>query len=137
MVIGIGTDLTSISRIQDSLNKFGDKFVNKIFSSDEQAYASKSKANPANAYAKLYAAKEACLKALGTGLAQNMRWEYIEVKHLPSGQPYITLSGEALKLIESKTPEGYQPCVHLSLSDEDNYAQAFVVISVSLDGSNR
>ena len=76
--------------------------------------------------------KEAALKALGTGLASGMRWEHISVKHLPTGQPYIKLSGEALRLASEKTPPGYEPDVHLSLSDDGDYAQAFVVISVSL-----
>lgn len=127
MIIGVGTDICDIRRIEDSLSKFGEKFTARIFTKNEQDYAN-STANPSHAYAKRFAAKEALAKALSYENSGHLSWTDVEVTRAPSGKPGIELSGAALVRAAKMTPNGHQLMFHLSLSDEPPYAQAFVVI---------
>ena len=125
MIIGIGNDLIDIRRVEKLLTRFGDKFSRKIFTPHE---ISKANGNAAS-LAKRFAAKEAVAKALATGIGKNAAWQEIEVKNLPSGQPIIFLHGNAKQTLQNLTPKNHDTKIHLSLSDEYPYAQAFVVIS--------
>ncbi|MDD3370322.1 MAG: holo-ACP synthase [Alphaproteobacteria bacterium] len=127
MIIGIGSDLTNIDRIEATLEKFGDRFVKRIFSPAEQAKAAR-RANKAATYAKRFAAKEACAKALGTGIHSGVYFRDMSVVNLPSGAPTLELSGGALERLKKLIPEGLQAKIHLSLTDDAPWAQAFVVI---------
>ena len=127
MIIGIGSDLTDISRIEKTLERFGERFVQRIFTPAEQAKAAKRSAK-APTYAKRFAAKEACAKALGTGMNMGVYWRDMGVTNLPSGQPTLTLTGGALERLRTITPPGKVAHIHLSLTDDHPYAQAFVVI---------
>ncbi len=127
MILGIGTDLTNIQRIQGILDRFGDRFKKRIFSECEQKKA-ESRRNEAETYAKRWAAKEACSKALGTGLRMGIAWRDMTVTNLKSGQPIMTVSGWAQDRLESITPEGHIPKIHVSLTDDYPWAQAFIVI---------
>ena len=127
MILGIGTDLANIERIKKLLDKYGDKFRNRIFSKSEQEKAW-SKKNEAANLAKRWAAKEACSKALGTGLSMGISWRDMTVSNLQSGQPTMNLTGWAKKKLDELTPEGYSSGIKISLTDEYPLAQAFVVI---------
>jgi holo-[acyl-carrier protein] synthase len=127
MILGIGSDLADIRRIQASLDRFGDRFTHRIFTDLERARAER-RAGRAGSYAKRFAAKEACAKALGTGLSQGVFWRDMEVVNLPSGQPTLALRGGAAARLAAMTPEGLTAKLHLSLTDDHPYAQAFVVI---------
>ena len=127
MIIGIGTDLTNIKRIQRILDRYGDRFKERIFSEGEQKKA-ESRRNEAETYAKRWAAKEACSKALGTGLRMGIAWRDMTVTNLKSGQPIMTVSGWAQDRLDSITPEGHIPKIHVSLTDDYPWAQAFIVI---------
>jgi holo-[acyl-carrier protein] synthase len=128
MIIGIGTDLCDIRRIEKTLARFGDRFTKRVYTENERRKASK-RPNPAAAFAQRYAAKEACAKALGTGFRDGVFWRDLGVDNLPSGKPFLVLSGGALKKLEELTPKGMKPQVDLTLSDEYPMAQAVVVIS--------
>lgn len=126
MIIGIGTDLCDIRRIGQSVDRFGERFVNRVFTPKEQAYA-QGVAKPEAAYAKRYAAKEAVMKALGTGL-RGFRFPDVEIARDDLGKPSVILKGGALERLCSLTPSGHKAHIHLSLTDEWPYAGAYVVI---------
>lgn len=133
MIIGIGSDLADIRRIQGTLDRFGDRFVQRVFTEIEQAKSEKRRHRAAS-YAKRWAAKEACSKALGTGLRMGVAWREMGVVNLPSGQPTLSLTGGAASRLERLIPPGLQARLHLTMTDDDPYAQAFVVIeAVPLD----
>lgn len=127
MILGIGTDLANIERIAGTLERFGDRFRNRVFTEREQAKAARRK-DEAGTYAKRWAAKEACSKALGTGLAMGISWKDMSVSNLRTGQPVMELTGWAAERLAEMTPEGYTATVHVSLTDDHPWAQAFVVI---------
>ncbi len=127
MIIGLGSDLTDIRRIEATLERFGERFVMRIFT-DVERERSERKADRAASYAKRFAAKEACAKALGTGLRAGVFWRDMGVFNARSGQPTMVLTGGAAKRLAALTPPGREARVHLSLTDDHPYAQAFVVI---------
>jgi len=127
MIIGIGSDLSDIRRIHASLDRFGTRFTQRCFTELERRRSDR-KPDPAASYAKRFAAKEACAKALGTGMRGAVYWRDMGVVNLPSGQPTMALTGGALTRLNSLVPEGCEARIHLSLTDEHPYAQAFVVI---------
>ncbi|MCX7341665.1 MAG: holo-ACP synthase [Hyphomicrobiales bacterium] len=127
MIIGIGSDLCDIRRIERSLGRFGDRFRQRVFTEGEQR-RSDGKATMAASYAKRFAAKEACSKALGTGMRQGVFWRDLEVVNLHSGQPTMRLAGGALRRLQMLLPEGHDAVIHVSLTDDMPLAQAFVVI---------
>ena len=127
MIIGLGSDLSDIRRIEATLERFGERFVNRIFTETERA-RSERKADRAASYAKRFAAKEACAKALGTGMRAGVFWRDMGVVNARSGQPTMALTGGAAKRLALLTPPGFTARVHLSLTDDHPYAQAFVVI---------
>ena len=127
MIVGIGSDLADIRRIEQTLQRFGDRFVQRIFTPLEQA-RSERKPDRAASYAKRFAAKEACAKALGTGFRRGVFWRDMGVVNLKSGQPSLALTGGAARRLAEITPPGMRPAVHLTMTDDHPYAQAFVVI---------
>ncbi|MDH3264192.1 MAG: holo-ACP synthase [Paracoccaceae bacterium] len=127
MILGIGTDLANIERIEATLARFGDRFKNRVFTETEQRKAERRR-NVAGTYAKRWAAKEACSKALGTGLRMGIAWKDMGVTNLRSGQPVMRLTGWAAERLREMTPEGFEAVVHVSLTDDHPWAQAFVVI---------
>ncbi|MDD3029171.1 MAG: holo-ACP synthase [Alphaproteobacteria bacterium] len=127
MIIGIGSDLTNIDRIDTTLKRFGNRFVQRVFTPVEQAKAAK-RVRKAETYAKRFAAKEACCKALGTGFYRGVFFRDIGVVNLRSGQPTLALSGGALERLQELTPPGMTVKIHLTLTDDSPWAQAFVVI---------
>ena len=127
MIIGIGADMSDIRRIEASLDRFGDRFKNRVFTELERTRSDR-KPDPAWSYAKRFAAKEACAKALGTGMRADVYWRDIGVVNLKSGQPTLALTGPAAGRLERLTPPGHTARIHLTLSDEHPYALAFVVI---------
>ncbi len=133
MIIGIGSDLADIRRISGTLERFGDRFVQRVFTETEQIKSEKRRQRAAS-YAKRWAAKEACSKALGTGLRMGVAWREMGVVNLPSGQPTMQLTGGAAERLAALIPPGMQPRIHVTITDDDPYAQAFVVIeAVPLD----
>lgn len=128
MIIGIGSDLCDIRRIQKSLDRFDQRFTNRIFTEVERS-RSERKPDRASSYAKRFAAKEACAKALGTGVPRRgVHWADMGVVNLRSGQPTMALTGGAAARLAELIPEGMVPVIHLSLTDDHPYAQAFVII---------
>ena len=127
MILGIGSDLSDIRRIQGSLDRFGERFTQRCFTELERR-RSERKPDRAASYAKRFAAKEACAKALGTGMRGAVYWRDMGVVNLPSGQPTMALTGGALARLDSLVPDGHEARIHLSLTDDHPYAQAFVVI---------
>lgn len=128
MILGIGSDLANIDRIQGTLNRFGDRFRTRVFTPHEQAKAASRPHGEAATYAKRWAAKEACSKALGTGLSMGISWVDMAVTNLPTGQPVMHLTGWAAQRLAEMTPAGHQAIVHVTLTDDHPWAQAFVVI---------
>ena len=128
MIIGVGTDLIDIRRVERTLQRFGDRFVERVFTASERARA-ESRIDRAAAYAKRYAAKEACAKALGTGFRRGVYWRDIAVLNRPSGQPTLLLSGGAAERLDSMTPAGMRARIDISLTDEPPLSQAIVIIS--------
>jgi len=128
VIIGIGSDLVDIRRIESSLERFGDRFIRRIFTETEQS-RSDGRASRAASYAKRFAAKEACSKALGTGLRRGVFWRDMGVVNQRGGRPTMALTGGALARLEEITPPGMSPQIDLSLTDEYPLAQAFVIIS--------
>ncbi len=128
MILGIGVDLVDINRIERSMTRFGARFLDRVFTEAEQSYCH-SMAKPAAAFAKRYAAKEAAVKAIGTGIAEGVCWLDFEVTRTLSGAPGLVVSGVARDRAVALTPIGYVPHFHLSLTDEFPYAQAFVTLS--------
>ena len=127
MILGIGTDLANIERISGTLDRFGDRFKNRVFTDTEQAKAERRK-DVAGTYAKRWAAKEACSKALGTGLAMGIAWKDMAVSNLRTGQPVMEVTGWALERLNEMTPDGHEAIIHVTLTDDHPWAQAFVVI---------
>ncbi len=126
MIIGIGTDLCDIRRIEKTIEKFGDRFLNRVFTKAERAYCD-AKSGRASYYAKRFAAKEAAAKALSGANTGHLTWQDVEVKNDPSGRPVIYLYCGAKERLESLTPHGMNAHIQLSLSDDYPYAQAFVI----------
>jgi len=127
MIIGLGSDLSDIRRIQESLDRFGDRFKQRVFTELERTRSDR-KVDAAASYAKRFAAKEACAKALGTGMRRGVFWRDMGVVNMRSGQPTMALTGGALARLEEMTPPGMKAVIHLSLTDDHPYAQAFVII---------
>jgi holo-[acyl-carrier protein] synthase len=128
VILGIGNDLCDIRRIEKSLERFGDRFVQRIFTEIEQK-RSEGRATRAASYAKRFAAKEACAKALGTGLRRGVFWRDMGVVNLRSGKPTMALTGGALARLKEITPPGLTVQIDLTLTDEYPLAQAIVIIS--------
>ena len=133
MILGIGTDLANIERIQKTLDRFGDRFRNRVFTETEQTRAERM-TDPAAVYAKRWAAKEACSKALGTGLRMGIAWRDMAVANLRTGQPVMHVSGWAKERLKEMTPDGYETVIHVTLTDDHPWAQAFVVIEALPEG---
>jgi holo-[acyl-carrier protein] synthase len=130
VILGVGSDLCDIRRIQDTLDRFGDRFTRRVFTEIERA-RSEGKPDRAASYAKRFAAKEATAKALGTGVPRRgVRWTDMGVVNLSSGKPTVALTGGAAERLAALTPPAHVASVHLSLTDDHPYAQAFVVIEV-------
>jgi holo-[acyl-carrier protein] synthase len=127
MILGIGSDLCDIRRVERSLERFGERFTHRIFTPGERA-RSERRATKAGSYARRFAAKEACAKALGTGMRSGVFWRDMEVVNLPGGRPTMRLTGGALARLRAMTPDGFEAVVHVSLTDDPPLAQAFVVI---------
>jgi len=127
MILGIGTDLANIERIERTLLRFGDRFRNRVFTEIEQRKAER-RADIAGTYAKRWAAKEACSKALGTGLRMGIAWKDMAVSNLGTGQPVMAVTGWAADRLTEMTPEGHTAIIHVTLTDDHPWAQAFVVI---------
>ncbi|CAM4090681.1 holo-ACP synthase [Palleronia rufa] len=127
MILGIGTDLANIDRIAATLERFGDRFRNRVFTDTEQARAER-RADTPGTYAKRWAAKEACSKALGTGLRMGIAWKDMAVRNLPTGQPVMEVTGWAADRLAQMTPPGHEAIIHVTLTDDHPWAQAFVLI---------
>jgi len=132
MIIGLGSDLIDITRIEGTLERFGDRFVQRCFTDIERTKSDR-RANRADSYAKRYAAKEACSKALGTGFRKGVFWRDMGVINLPSGKPTMALTNGAAARLAEITPPGMKPLIELSLTDEPPIAQAIVIISAIPD----
>ena len=128
MIIGLGNDIIDIRRIERTLERFGQRFVDRLFTRVEQIKSDRRK-NRAASYAKRFAAKEACSKALGTGLRQGVFWRDMGVVNKPSGQPTLELTGGALLRLQAMTPAGYRPQIDLTITDDFPQAQAIVIIT--------
>jgi holo-[acyl-carrier protein] synthase len=127
IVLGMGSDLIDITRIERTLARFGDRFIERVFTPVERAKSDR-RATRAASYAKRYAAKEACAKALGTGFRDGVFWRDIGVVNLPSGQPTLALTGGAKAQLDRMTPAGMTAQIHLTITDEPPLAQAMVLI---------
>jgi len=132
MILGIGTDISDIRRIEQMIDRHGARFLDKTFTQAEQVYC-ESKARPAMGYAKRFAAKEAVAKALAGSETGALPWHSVEVKNDPSGRPVAYLTGEALARLKARTPDGLVAHVHISLSDDYPYAMAFAVVDTTPD----
>ena len=128
MIVGLGSDLCNIERIQHSLDRFGDKFIQRVFTDVERAKAERRVLTRAGTYAKRFAAKEAFSKAVGTGFAQGVFMKDIGVVNLPSGAPTLALVGGARARVDALTPPGHAIDIHLTLTDDHPWAQAFVIL---------
>jgi len=128
MILGIGSDITDVRRIEKVIARHGERFIARIFTDKERARAERKK-NRIETYAKRFAAKEACAKALGTGMRRGVWWRDMGVVNLPSGRPTMQLTGGALARLAAMTPQGYEAKIDLTISDEGPMAQALVVIS--------
>lgn len=128
MILGIGSDLCNIDRIESVLARHGDRFRDRVFTEREQRKAEGRPRAVAATYAKRWAAKEACSKALGTGLRMGISWKDMAVTNLPTGQPVMHVTGWAAERLASMTPAGHVAIIHVTLTDDQPWAQAFVVI---------
>ena len=128
MILGLGSDMIDIRRIEKTLERFGAKFINRVYTEVEIA-KSEGRAQRAASYAKRFAAKEAGAKALGTGIFKGVNWKEIGVVNLPSGKPTLKLTGKAAKRLAAMVPDGFKPQISVTITDDYPYAQAFVVIS--------
>ena len=127
MILGLGNDLIDIRRIEKTIATHGERFLARVYTDIERAKSDR-RAQRAASYAKRFAAKEACAKALGTGLKRGVFWRDMGVVNLRSGQPTMALTGGAAKRLAELTPDGMTARIHLSLTDDHPYAQAFVII---------
>ena len=134
MIIGIGSDITDLRRIAKVLDRHGEHFIDRIFTPIERAKAEKRR-NRVETYAKRFAAKEACAKALGTGFRAGVWWRDMGVVNLPGGRPTMELTGGALRRLQVITPTGYEPRIDVTITDEGPMAHAFVVISAIPTGT--
>ena len=132
-LIGLGSDLCNIERIAGSIDRFGDRFINRIFTPVEQAKANRRELTRAATFAKRFAAKEACAKALGTGFRDGVFWRDMGVVNLPSGQPTLHLAGGAAARLAQITPAGHKAAIHLTMTDDHPWAQAIVLITVTVE----
>jgi len=128
MILGVGTDLLDIRRLERTLDRWGERFCLRVYTELERRRCDHH-VNRAARYAQRYAAKEACAKALGTGFRQGVAWRDMEVDNLASGKPFLRLGGGAAARLAQMTPEGLRPAIELSLTDEYPFAHAIVVIS--------
>jgi holo-[acyl-carrier protein] synthase len=128
MILGIGSDITDARRIAKVIERHGERFLDRIFTATERARAERRR-NRAETYAKRFAAKEACAKALGTGIRAGVWWRDMGVVNLPGGRPTMTLTGGARRRLQAITPKGYEARIDVTISDEGPMAHAFVVIS--------
>lgn len=135
MILGIGSDLCNIDRISAVLARHGDRFRKRVYTDTELALAAR-RAHEAATLAKRWAAKEACSKALGTGLAMGIVWKDMAVRNLPSGQPTMQLTGWAAQRLAAMTPPGHRAQVHVTLTDDHPWAQAFVIIEALPEAVN-
>lgn len=127
MIIGIGNDITDIGRVAEVLERYGDRFTHRCFTEIERAKSDR-RAMRAASYAKRFAAKEACAKALGTGLSFGVYWRDMGVVNLPSGKPTMRLTNGAARVLAHLVPPGHAPHIHVSITDDSGLAQAFVII---------
>ncbi|MEC9342372.1 MAG: holo-ACP synthase [Pseudomonadota bacterium] len=134
MIIGLGSDLIDIRRVEESIARFGDRFTNRIFTQVEREKSDRRR-NRGASYAKRFAAKEACAKALGTGIAHGVFWRDMGVVNLPGGKPTMSLHNGAAKKLADLLPDGYEAHIHLTITDDYPLAQAFVVIEARVAGS--
>ncbi|MDT8854521.1 holo-ACP synthase [Paracoccaceae bacterium Fryx2] len=128
MILGIGADLCNIDRIEATLARFGDRFLDRVFTERERRKAAGRPRVVAATFAKRWAAKEACSKALGTGLRMGIAWRDMAVSNLSTGQPVMQLTGWAAARLAEMTPPGHLARIHVTLTDDHPWAQAFVVI---------
>jgi holo-[acyl-carrier protein] synthase len=128
MILGLGNDIIDIRRVERTIERYGDRFLSRVFT-DIERKKSDGRAMRAASYAKRFAAKEACAKALGTGFRQGVFWRDMGVVNLPSGRPTLELSGGALKALVDLTPEGHDVRIDLTITDDFPMAQAIVIIS--------
>jgi holo-[acyl-carrier protein] synthase len=128
MILGIGSDITDVRRIAKVIERHGERFLERIYTETERARGERKK-NRIETYAKRFAAKEACAKALGTGIRAGVWWRDMGVVNQPSGRPTMRLTGGALKRLQAITPPGFEPQIDLTIADEGPMAVAFVVIS--------
>ena len=131
MIIGLGTDLCDIRRVEKTLDRFGERFTNRCFTEIERVKSDRRKERAAS-YAKRFAAKEACSKALGTGFRRQVFMRDLGVVNLPTGRPTMALTGPAALILQEMTPEGHESAIWLTITDDYPLAQAFVVIEARL-----
>ncbi len=131
VVLGLGSDLCNIARIENSISRFGDRFLDRLFTDVERAKADKRQMTRAATYAKRFAAKEACAKALGTGFRRGVFWRDMGVVNLATGAPTLALTGGAAARLAEITPAGYSAAIHLTITDDHPWAQAIVLITAS------
>ena len=134
MILGLGNDIIDVRRIEASLDRFGNRFILRLFTGLEQSRSERREGkgkhhSRAASYAKRFAAKEACAKALGTGLRRGVFWRDMGVVNLPSGQPTLVLTGGALARLQAITPDGMTPAINLTMTDDYPWAEAVVIIS--------
>ncbi len=129
MILGLGSDLIDITRVARSIERFGDRFINRCFTDVEKARAARRPLIADASYAKRFAAKEACAKALGTGMRAGVFWRDMGVVNLPGGRPTMVLTGGALARLQAMTPPGMMARIDLTITDEPPLAQAMVIIS--------
>ncbi|WP_119391794.1 holo-ACP synthase [Taklimakanibacter lacteus] len=127
MIIGLGNDVIDIRRVEKTLERYGERFTRRVFTEIERRKSDRRAARAAS-YAKRYAAKEACSKALGTGFSRGVFWRDLGVVNEPSGKPTMVLTGGAAERLEALVPKGHRPHIHLTITDDFPYAQAFVII---------
>jgi holo-[acyl-carrier protein] synthase len=136
VILGVGNDLIDIRRIEKTLERYGDRFIARVFT-DIERKKSEGRRERAASYAKRFAAKEACAKALGTGLSRGVYWRDMGVVNLPSGRPTLKLTGGAAKVLKDMTPDGYEVRIDLTLTDDFPLAAAIVIISGLPDKGDR
>ncbi len=136
MIVGLGADLVNIIRVEKILSKYGEKFKSRVFTCSEITLADARK-DPADSYAKRWAAKEACAKALGTGLQMGISWKEISIVSLNSGQPKLTVSGKAKARLINITPFGYESHILVTLTDDYPWAHATVIIDANLKNESK
>ena len=134
MIVGLGNDLCDIGRVGKVLERHGDRFIQRCFTEIEQKKSDR-RAQRVASYAKRFSAKEACAKALGTGLSQGVYWRDMGVINLPSGKPTMKLTGGAARRLATLVPEGHEAHIHVTLTDESGFAQAIVIIEAVPIGS--